>query len=38
VNPLHSTVTAALPQGLSFVVVDGFYSAEGAFALNVSGM
>ncbi|MBN1772861.1 MAG: DUF4215 domain-containing protein [Deltaproteobacteria bacterium] len=37
-NPLYAIATAALPQGLSYVYVDGFYSAGGAFALNVSGM
>jgi hypothetical protein len=31
-------VTAALPQGLNYVFVDGFFSASGAYALNVSGL
>ncbi|MBI5499193.1 MAG: DUF4215 domain-containing protein [Deltaproteobacteria bacterium] len=35
---LASSVTAALPQGLSFVVVDGFFGAGGAYRLNVAGM
>jgi len=37
-STLQSVVTAALPQGLNYVFVDGFFGASGAYALNVSGM
>mgnify|MGYP000628046829 CR=1 FL=1 len=33
-----STITATLPQGLSFVVVDGYAGAEGDYRLNISGL
>ncbi|MBI5487758.1 MAG: hypothetical protein HY905_10535 [Deltaproteobacteria bacterium] len=33
-----SRVTATLPHGLSFVVVDGYGSAAGPYRLNVSGL
>ena len=33
-----STISATLPQGLSFVVVDGYDGAEGAYRLNISGL
>jgi hypothetical protein len=35
---LTSSVSPSLPQGLSFVGVDGFFGAEGAYRLTVSGM
>jgi cysteine-rich repeat protein len=37
-SSLHSQLTASMPQGLSFVAVDGFFSAEGDYRLTVSGM
>ncbi|MBN1770704.1 MAG: DUF4215 domain-containing protein [Deltaproteobacteria bacterium] len=33
-----SRITATLPQGLSFVVIDGYDGAQGAYVLNVSGL
>ncbi|MBI5501065.1 MAG: DUF4215 domain-containing protein [Deltaproteobacteria bacterium] len=33
-----SRITATLPRGLSFVIVDGFGSTGGAYRLNVSGL
>jgi hypothetical protein len=37
-SPLYSRITASLPQGLSFLAIDGFFGAEGNYRLNVSGM
>jgi len=35
---LRSTATAALPQGLGFLAVDGFYGAQGNYRVTISGM